>query len=125
MMSAFVSFARESSTDVKWKSVALPMVNMSCVVRLRLRLRTASMGLSGNSADFRHRRSRLVERFRKTSKAFGVARPRSIPKTRTSVIETLDRAGAEAPSDEALMNDISRQRYDALTELYGRHRQRL
>jgi RNA polymerase sigma-70 factor (ECF subfamily) len=41
------------------------------------------------------------------------------------VIETLDRPGAAAPSDEALMNDISRQRYEALTELYGRHRQRL
>jgi RNA polymerase sigma-70 factor, ECF subfamily len=41
------------------------------------------------------------------------------------VIETLDRAGAATPSDEALMNDISCQRYEALTELYGRHRQRL
>jgi RNA polymerase sigma-70 factor, ECF subfamily len=41
------------------------------------------------------------------------------------VIETLDRAGAAEPSDEALMSDISRQRHDALTKLYGRHRQRL
>ena len=41
------------------------------------------------------------------------------------MIETLDRAGAAAPSDEALMNDISLRRHDALTELYGRHRQRL
>jgi RNA polymerase sigma-70 factor, ECF subfamily len=41
------------------------------------------------------------------------------------MIETLDRAGAAAPSDEALMNDISRRPNDALTELYGRHGQRL
>ena len=41
------------------------------------------------------------------------------------MIETLDRAGAAAPSDEALMDDISRRPNDALTELYGRHRQRL
>src|SRR6266508_2119129 len=89
MMSAFASFARESSTDVRSKSAA-----------------------------FRHRGSRLVERFRKrTSKAFGVERRRAIPKTRTPVIETLDRAGAAAPSDEALMNDISRRRHDALAEL--------
>ena len=33
MMSAFVSFARKSSMDVKSKSGALAMVNMSCVVR--------------------------------------------------------------------------------------------
>jgi RNA polymerase sigma-70 factor (ECF subfamily) len=41
------------------------------------------------------------------------------------VIESLDTAGAAAPSDEALMNDISSRRHDALTELYGRHRKRL
>jgi RNA polymerase sigma-70 factor (ECF subfamily) len=41
------------------------------------------------------------------------------------VIETLDRAGAAASTDEALMNDISCRRHDALTELYGRHRERL
>ena len=41
------------------------------------------------------------------------------------MIETLDRAGAAALTDEALMNDISRRRHDALAELYGRHRQRL
>jgi RNA polymerase sigma-70 factor (ECF subfamily) len=41
------------------------------------------------------------------------------------MIETLDRAGSAEPSDEELMNDISRQRHDALTELYGRHQQRL
>ena len=41
------------------------------------------------------------------------------------MIETLDRAGAAASTDEALMNDISRRRHDALTELYGRHCQRL
>jgi RNA polymerase sigma-70 factor (ECF subfamily) len=41
------------------------------------------------------------------------------------MIEDLDRAGTAAPSDEALMNDISRRRHGALTELYGRHRQRL
>lgn len=73
------------------------------------------MGLSGNSADFRHRQSGLVARWR----------PGWIPKTRTRMIETLDRAGAAASTDEALMNDISRRRHDALTELYGRHCQRL
>jgi len=41
------------------------------------------------------------------------------------MIETLDRGGASATTDEALMQDISRQRHDALAELYGRHRQRL
>ena len=41
------------------------------------------------------------------------------------MIETLDRAGAAASTDEALINHISRQRHDALTELYGRHRRRL
>jgi hypothetical protein len=34
-MSAFVSFATESLTDVKSKSGALLMVNMSCIVRLK------------------------------------------------------------------------------------------
>src|SRR6266568_3016475 len=81
------------------------------------------MGLSGNSADFRHRRSRLVARFRKGTSR--IERPGWIPKTRTRMIETLDRAGAADSTDEALMNDISRRRDDALTELYGRHRQRL
>ncbi len=66
-----------------------------------------------------------MERFRKTTwKSFGVEPP-SIPRARTRVIETLDRAGAAAPTDETLMSDISRRRHDALTELYGRHRQRL
>jgi RNA polymerase sigma-70 factor (ECF subfamily) len=41
------------------------------------------------------------------------------------MIETLDRAGASVTTDEALMQDISRQRHDALAELYGRHGQRL
>jgi RNA polymerase sigma-70 factor (ECF subfamily) len=41
------------------------------------------------------------------------------------VIENLDTAGASAITDEVLMRDISRQRDDALTELYGRHGQRL
>jgi RNA polymerase sigma-70 factor, ECF subfamily len=66
-----------------------------------------------------------VERFRKRiPRAFGIEQ-RSIPKRKTRVIETLDREGAAAPSDEALMNGISRRRHDALTELYGRHRQKL
>src|SRR6266576_1177969 len=81
------------------------------------------MGLPGNSADFRHRQSRLVARFRKGTSR--IERPGWIPKTRTRMIEILDRAGAAASTDEALMNDISRRRHDALTELYGRHRQRL
>jgi RNA polymerase sigma-70 factor (ECF subfamily) len=67
-----------------------------------------------------------VARFRKrTSEPFGVEAPSSIPTTGTRVIETLDRVGPAAPSDEALMNDISRRRDDALAELYGRHGQRL
>jgi RNA polymerase sigma-70 factor, ECF subfamily len=41
------------------------------------------------------------------------------------MIGTLDRAGASVTTDEALMQDISRQRHDALAELYGRHGQRL
>jgi RNA polymerase sigma-70 factor (ECF subfamily) len=41
------------------------------------------------------------------------------------MIESLDTAGASAITDEALMRDISRQRHGALTELYGRHGQRL
>src|SRR6266496_2972605 len=74
------------------------------------------MGLSGDSADFRHRQSRLVARFRKGTSR--IERPGWIPKTRTRMIETLDRAGAADSTDEALMNDISRRRDDALTELY-------
>jgi RNA polymerase sigma-70 factor (ECF subfamily) len=41
------------------------------------------------------------------------------------VIETLDTPGVSATTDEALMKDISRQHHAALTELYGRHGQRL
>jgi RNA polymerase sigma-70 factor, ECF subfamily len=41
------------------------------------------------------------------------------------MIGTLDRPGASATTDEALMKDISRRRHRALTELYGRHGQRL
>jgi RNA polymerase sigma-70 factor (ECF subfamily) len=37
----------------------------------------------------------------------------------------LDQAGVSSAPDEALMKDISRQRQAALTELYGRHGQRL
>jgi RNA polymerase sigma-70 factor (ECF subfamily) len=38
----------------------------------------------------------------------------------------LDQPGvSSAPPDEALMKDISRRRHSALTELYGRHGQRL
>src|SRR5881409_706840 len=37
----------------------------------------------------------------------------------------LDQPGAGAVSDEVLMKDISRRRHEALTELYGRHSQRL
>ena len=66
-----------------------------------------------------------MERFRKRiPKAIGIE-PRSIPKSKIRVIETLYREGAAAPSDEALMNGISCRRHDALTELYGRHRQKL
>src|SRR5436309_12586266 len=92
----------------------------------RMHLRAASMGLSWNPTGFRYRRSRLVARFRERDpEAFGAEWPDSIPKTGTAMIETLDRGGASATTDEALMQDISRQRHDALTELYGRHRQRL
>jgi RNA polymerase sigma-70 factor, ECF subfamily len=38
---------------------------------------------------------------------------------------TLDQLGAASVPDEVLMKDISRRRYDALTELYGRHSKRL
>ena len=41
------------------------------------------------------------------------------------MIEALDTAVVSAATDEALMRDISRQRDGALTELYGRHGQRL
>jgi len=41
------------------------------------------------------------------------------------VIEILERTEAAATTDEALMQDISRQRHDALAELFGRHGQRL
>ena len=37
----------------------------------------------------------------------------------------LDQPGVASVPDEALLKDISRQRHDALTELYGRHGQRL
>jgi RNA polymerase sigma-70 factor, ECF subfamily len=37
----------------------------------------------------------------------------------------LDQSGATSAPDEALMKDISCRRYAALTELYGRHGQRL
>ena len=37
----------------------------------------------------------------------------------------LDQPGGSSVSDEALLKDISHQRHDALTELYGRHGQRL
>jgi len=37
----------------------------------------------------------------------------------------LDQPGVSSVPDEALMKDISRQRHAALTELYGRHGQRL
>jgi RNA polymerase sigma-70 factor, ECF subfamily len=37
----------------------------------------------------------------------------------------LDQPGVSSVPDEALLKDISRQRHDALTELYGRHGQRL
>src|SRR5205823_11115181 len=36
-----------------------------------------------------------------------------------------DQPGVSSAPDEALMKDISRQRHAALTELYGRHGQRL
>jgi RNA polymerase sigma-70 factor (ECF subfamily) len=62
---------------------------------------------------------------REAPEGFWAKRPDSIPKTGIAVIETLDRAGASGTTDEALMRDISRQRHDALTELYGRHAQRL
>jgi RNA polymerase sigma-70 factor (ECF subfamily) len=54
-----------------------------------------------------------------------IERPGSISRTRKSVIQILDTAGGSATTDEALMSDISRQRHGALTELYGRHAQRL
>jgi RNA polymerase sigma-70 factor (ECF subfamily) len=38
---------------------------------------------------------------------------------------TLDQSGVGSVPDEALMKDISRRRPEALTELYGRHSQRL
>ena len=41
------------------------------------------------------------------------------------MIETLETVEASTTTDEALMQDISRRRHDALTELYGRHGQRL
>ena len=41
------------------------------------------------------------------------------------MIEALDTCGASETTDEALMKDISGRRPDALTELYGRHCQRL
>ncbi len=37
----------------------------------------------------------------------------------------LDQPGVSSVSDEALLKDISHQRHDALTELYGRHGQKL
>jgi RNA polymerase sigma-70 factor (ECF subfamily) len=37
----------------------------------------------------------------------------------------LDQPGVASVPDEALLRDISRRRHDALTELYGRHGQRL
>jgi len=37
----------------------------------------------------------------------------------------LDQPGVSSVPDEALLKDVSRQRHDALTELYGRHGQRL
>src|SRR5439155_764799 len=44
---------------------------------------------------------------------------------KTAVIDTLERAGVLATTDEALMKDISHRRHDALAELYGRHGKRL
>src|SRR6516164_8020770 len=38
---------------------------------------------------------------------------------------TLDQSGVASLPDEVLMKDISRRRHEALTELYGRHSQRL
>src|SRR5213078_316139 len=38
---------------------------------------------------------------------------------------TLDQPGVSPVPDEALMTAVSRQRYDALAELYGRHGKRL
>src|SRR6059036_651428 len=38
---------------------------------------------------------------------------------------TLDKPGAGSDPDEMLMEDISRRRHEALTELYGRHSKRL
>src|SRR5438094_9296762 len=46
-------------------------------------------------------------------------------KDKTAVIDTLERAGVLATTDEALMKDISHRRHDALAELYGRHGKRL
>src|SRR5438876_11880844 len=44
----------------------------------------------------------------------------------SNVIESvLDQPGVSSVSDEALLKDISHQRHDALTELYGRHGQKL
>src|SRR6266704_554866 len=46
-------------------------------------------------------------------------------KDKTALIDTLERAGVLATTDEALMKDISHRRHDALAELYGRHGKRL
>src|SRR5436309_16135880 len=50
---------------------------------------------------------------------------RVVFKGKTAVIDTLERAGVLATTDDALMKDISHRRHDALAELYGRHGKRL
>jgi RNA polymerase sigma-70 factor, ECF subfamily len=62
---------------------------------------------------------------RKEKAGTAIKRADWIPKIKTAVIETLDRAGAPVRTDEALMKDVSRRRHGALRALYGRYSQRL
>jgi RNA polymerase sigma-70 factor, ECF subfamily len=83
------------------------------------------MGLFGHSTDLRHYRAGLVARCRQRSatSANQISATRSQPLNMIGTL--LDQGGISSKADEALMEDISRRRHSALTELYGRHGRRL
>jgi RNA polymerase sigma-70 factor (ECF subfamily) len=83
------------------------------------------MGLFGHSIDLRYYRAGLVACCRQGS-ATNANQTSTTGNEPLNMIGTLlDQAGISLKPDEALMKDISHRRHSALTELYGRHGQRL
>src|SRR5438477_5346321 len=90
-----------------------------------MQFRATSVGLSGKSTHLRYHRAGLLACHRQRTRPAtnrAVATAKSQPHMIRSV---LDHPGVSSVPDETLMKDISRQRHAALTELYGRHGQRL